>query len=381
MADDTETEGVSTHDWMLEQVVDDAPSLAVSAERPTGGGLSAEHTTDGVDHHDGRGARGEPPVQRGRDVRGARPHELDDLTAGESTSEECGPDINSAAKRAAVWLGSGVLLVAVLIVGAFVVFGGGPDPVAPPQHHALAPAVSAAPITTNPPVPQQDHVVPFTAHTDSCTPAGGSADQLAARSPQALTDTGTDSAWVCGRGPQESLLDGQVLHMQFICDPSRPGSACGYMLTSVSVTPGWVAKTPAGKDEWLQHRVVVRLQFNFFNGNQLVADPFFVDTHSIHGPVPAALPAKILASRVEVIILHTERPPAAPLPASTGPSRGADVTELAPPGGLVDSVSGPGTAQPAAPAPADPADGGTAGDPVDATFAMSQLQFFGHSPI
>ena len=151
------------------------------------------------------------------------------------------------------------------------------------------------------------------------------------------------------------------------------------MLNAVSVTPGWVAKTPGGKEEWLQHRVVTRLQFNFFNGNQLVADPFLVDTHSIHGPVPATLPAKILASRVDVIILHTERPPAAPLPTTTGPGRGPDVMGPAPPGGLADSVLGPSATEPATPPPADPA-GATDSDPVDATFAMSRMQFFGHSP-
>lgn len=152
------------------------------------------------------------------------------------------------------------------------------------------------------------------------------------------------------------------------------------MLNSVSVTPGWVAKTPGGRDEWLQHRVVTRLQFNFFNGSQLVADPFFVDTGSVHGPVTTALPGKVLASHVDVIILHTERPPAAPLPASTGPGRAPDVTELTPPSGLVDSVLGPATAAPGAPPPADPGSSSTASDPVDATFAISQLQFFGHSP-
>jgi hypothetical protein len=112
---------------------------------------------------------------------------------------------------------------------------------------------------------------------------------------------------VCGRGPQERLIDGQVLHAQFTCDPSRPESACSYMLNAVLVTPGWVAKAHGGKGEWLQHRVVTRLEFNFFNGSQLAADPFFVDTHSIHGPVPATLSGKILASRVDVIILHTGR--------------------------------------------------------------------------
>jgi hypothetical protein len=289
---------------------------------------------------------------------------LDD-PEGEDPSEESGPDINSGARRAALWLGAGVLAAAVLIVALFVVFGGGPDPVAPPQHRATASLVATAATTTNPAVPQQDRAVPFTARTDSCSPEGASTGPLAARSPQALTDTGSNSAWVCGRGPQESLLDRQILHVQFTCDPSRPTSACPYMLSSVSVTPGWVAKTPAGKDEWLQHRVVSRLQFNFFSGGQLVADPLFVDTGSVHGPVPATLPAKILASRVEVIILHTERPPAAPPTTIGGPD--PDVAGLGPPGG--------GPADPVA----DPVAGAT-GDPVDATFAMSQLQFFGHAP-
>lgn len=125
------------------------------------------------------------------------------------------------------------------------------------------------------------------------------------------------------------------------------------------------------------------LQFNFFNGNQLAADPFFLPTNSVHGPVTATLPTKVLASRVDVLILHTDRPPAAPLPTTTSPTPGAD-PGLQPPDGLLDSVLGPGTPAeqqgPSLDGPAaDPA-GNATRDPVDATFAMSQLQFFGHAP-
>lgn len=376
MADDTPAGGLSTQDWMVEQA-GDGPALIISEQRRTDDAGITDQTTAAVADQDRQDVLDEPPAQRDPDSRRERSHDLDG-PSGASPAAAAGPDINSGAKRTAVWLGSGVLLVAVLIVLAFVVFGGGPDPVAPPQHRMTAAAVAAAPTTTNLPVPQQDQAVAFAARTDSCTPDGGSTDQLAARSPQALIDTSADSAWVCGRGPQESLLDGQILHVQFTCGPSRPNSACSYMLNSVSVTAGWVAKTPGGKDEWLQHRVVTNLQFNFFNGNQLAADPFFLDTHSIHGPVPATLPAKILASRVDVIILHTDRPPAAPLPTTTGPTGGPVVTQQAP-NGLVDSVLGTGTLYPGTPPPAEPATG-TNSDPVDATFAMSQLQFFGHSP-
>jgi hypothetical protein len=380
MDDDASDGELSDRDWLLE-VVGEGPVLIVTGNPRTGDDESAGQPTEALDDHDRWGVLDRPRAGRNFDAGPMLPHELDD-PSGANADEGSGADINSGAKRTAVWLGSGVLAVAVLIVLALVVFGGGPGPVAPPQHHVTTPAVAAAPSTASLPVPHQDHAVSFTARTDSCTLEGGPADQLAARSPQALTDAGTDSAWVCSRGPQESLIDGQVLHVQFTCDPSRPSPACSYMLNAVSVTPGWVAKTPGGKEEWLQHRVVTRLQFNFFNGNQLVADPFFLDTHSIHGPVPAALPATILASRVDVIILHTERPPAAPLPTTTGPGRGPDVTGPAPPGGLGDLVVGPSATEPATPPPADPAAvGAVAGDPVDATFAMSQMQFFGHPPI
>jgi hypothetical protein len=256
-------------------------------------------------------------------------------------------DPNAAAKRVGWWLCAGAAVVAAVMVLAIAVFGGAPAPALGSQHRgsAAGPAISAVPTTGVAAAPPPDQAVPFNVATASCS-AGST-------SPQALTDTSTDSAWVCARGPQESPLDGQILHVNFTCAPSRPESSCSYMLSSVSVVPGWVAKTPAGKDHWLEHRVVTRLQLNFFNGNQLAADPFPLDTNSVHGPVTAALSTRVLASRVDVLILHTDRPPAAP------------------PSG-----------EPTAPAPFDTAeDDPPAGtDPVDATFAISQLQFFGHSP-
>lgn len=368
---------LSTQDWMREQLLDEESAPAAAAQpAPTTDVPDGQGLTDAgaADQHLSTAVR--------RAVEAAStapPHDLDrDAGAGERTDS----DVNRGAKRTAVWLGCGVAGLAVLIVVAFVCLGGGPDPVKPPQHHATTPAAAVAAVPTSAAaVPQQDQAVPFTPASDSCTPDGASGDQSAARSPLALTDTATDSAWVCGRGPQESRLDGQILHVQFTCDPSRPKSACSYMLNSLSVTPGWVAKTQGGKDEWLQHRVVTRLQFNFFNGNQLVDDPLQVDTHSVHGPVPVTLSRRILVSRVDVIILHTDRPPAGPLPRSSAPTPGPDSNAgEQPTNGLVDSLLGTAGPQPAAPPPADPGSGTAGSDPVDATFAMSQLQFFGHSP-
>ena len=257
-------------------------------------------------------------------------------------------DADAGAKRVGLWWCAGAVSVAVLMVVAFVVFGGGPDraPVGTHRSIVATPVVSAAPSTRALP-PPVDAEVPFTAATASCGPGS--------TSPQALADTSTDSAWVCARGTQESQVDGQVLHVSFAGGQARP--TCSYMVSSVSVTPGWLAKTVGGKDQWLAHRVVTRLQFNFFNGAALAADPFFVDTNSVHGPVTATLPGRVLASRVDVLVLHTDRPPATPLPAGDGTT----TTEIASPTETSDDPS-------------------TLSDPVDATFAMSQLQFFGHAP-
>lgn len=279
---------------------------------------------------------------------------------------------NAGAWRTAAWLGSGVVLVAVLIVVVFAVFGGGPTPTPVPLHASpVTPvAVSPAPSSANVPVPQHDVAIPFAAKTSSC-------DEQGSTSPQALTDASSDSAWVCNRGPQESRLDGQILHVKFTCSTSRPESNCSYMLNTVTLSPGWLAKTTGGKDHWLEHRVVTNLQLNFFNGDQLAADPLPVDTHSVHGMVTVTVPQKVLASRVDVIILHTAPPPATP-PAATDPNVPNGGQDPLNPGG---PVSGVGAApDPAGTDPAAPPDANPGSDPVDATFAMSQMQFFGHAP-
>lgn len=374
MADADFVDGPSAADWMFEQIAGEDPAPTVWAARNTGDG--GDQSSSRLDNRDGRDETDEPRVPRGDGLGDQCPHDLDNSV--DDTRVGPGDLLDAGAKRAAVWLGSAVVVTAVVIVLMFAVFGTRQDPVPPPVHRAPRPTMAAAPTTATLAAPQQDRAVSFTAQTDSCTPAGGSSDQSANRSPQALTDTGADSAWVCGRGPQESLVDGQILHIQFTCDAGRSASTCSYIINALSVTPGWVGKTAAGNGDWLGHRVVRRLQFNFFSGSQLAADPFFLDTQDVHGPVTAALPGHILASRVEVIVLHTERPPADPLPSSPVPAAGS--AAMTPPDTAVYPIPGPGPTDPITSPPVEPAAGVVGSDPVDATFAMSQMQFFGHAP-
>jgi hypothetical protein len=259
-------------------------------------------------------------------------------------------DVNAGAKKTAFVLGAGLALAVAVIVTALVSFNG---TAAAPVPRPAPVAASAAPVPiTAAPRPDQDQAVPYTASAN-CPPGSTSA--------QALADTG-DSAWVCVRGAQGAAVDGQVLRI----DLGR-----SYVLSAVSVTPGWVAKTPGGKDEWLQHRVVTRLQYIFNDVDNTI---FTQDAGNTHGPVITPLPKKVLASRVTVVILQTARPLASPLPRDgAAPDQAGFGDSMLGPDAAPLSPDGTATSEPVPLGEQDP-------DPADASFAMSALKFLGHEP-
>ena len=266
--------------------------------------------------------------------------------------ESDAPDINVGAKRTAVVLGAGMVCASAVIAAVLLTFRDTPPP--PPTTSAV-PVLAPTPATqtTSGTSLESDHVIPYTASANC--PAGST-------SAQALTDRTSDSAWVCVRGSQGATVDGQVLRINF---------TRSYVFSAVSVTPGWIAKTPGGKDEWLQHRVLSRLQYMFNDTEHTIVTQ---DTANTHGPVTTALPTRVMASAVTVVILQTARPPASPLPTGESDTIG--------PSGFGDSLLGPDGAPLSSDATTtDPrTSDGQEDDPVDATFAMSELKFLGHEP-
>ncbi len=269
------------------------------------------------------------------------------------TGDAPAADVDAGAKRTAAWLGVGVVVASAAIVAAFTLGAGGSQP--PPPGAAGSPrpaaAVSAAP-RTSAATTASDQAIPFTASAPGCKAGSTSA--------QSLSDTAGESAWVCVRGTPEDQADGQVLHIEFSCDAARPASTCSYLVNAVSVTPGWVAKTAGAQDDWSAHRVVSRMQYNFYNGNEL-AEILTQDTGNVHGPAAADLRHPVLASHVVVIILQTSRPPTSPLPTGQPQSGPFD--------------PGPGPSETTAPVSTS-----AISDPVDATFAVTAMQFVGHQP-
>ncbi|WP_273735440.1 hypothetical protein [Mycolicibacterium septicum] len=156
-------------------------------------------------------------------------------------------------------------------------------------------------------------------------------------------------------------------------------------VTAISITPGWIGTDNTGNDQWLSHRVLTRLQWILINGEDRT--PVLQDTNNIHGDALQAMPSSgndqgVLASRIEMIVLQTSRPPADAPPIATGSGGGASSS------GLIDTVlgaplgpSGPQTGS--GPegfdnTPFASVDGSS--DPVDNTFAVSAIKVLGHPP-
>ena len=156
-------------------------------------------------------------------------------------------------------------------------------------------------------------------------------------------------------------VDGQVINIDL-------GKT--YVVSANSITPGWIGQDSSGMSQWAQHRVVTRVQYLLINGEDVTM--VSQDTGNVHGE--AVQPVKrVLASKITMLVLQTSRPPAeAP---STSPA----------PGGLLDGVFPPDGQS--APPPSSPApvltmgSDATSSDPVDATFAISNLKIIGHEAI
>ena len=257
-----------------------------------------------------------------------------------------------------LWGFGGVVAAAVVaaLVGAVAFYSSdAPTPASPggslsePQAVAVAkPPTSPAPPTG----PGVDRPLPYTADAqNSCAEGSTPAQTMSGMDPH--------NAFVCVRGGG----DGQVITI----DLGRT-----YVLTAFSLTPGWVGQDASGVSQWSQHRVVTIVQWTFPDDPSI--PPVMQNTQNVHGE--AVQPIKrVLASRIQLLIRYTSRPPADPV-----------ATPTPNPGGGLTSVFGD-SAPPLAPQPAVPSDpamgpGSSDGsDPVDATFAISSLKIIGHEAV
>lgn len=161
-------------------------------------------------------------------------------------------------------------------------------------------------------------------------------------------------------------LDGQVIDF-YLGSREQPHS---YRVTGIVFEPGILTPDAQGRDQFSEHRVVSYVQANF---NDAGRTPLTKDTENVHGEVRIDVP-NLLASRITLIISHTCRPPKTP---PSGPGAAPSVQ-----GGVLAATLGGFAPPPDAPGPdASNNPCGQNNDPVDATFAISNLKIIGHEPL
>lgn len=296
-----------------------------------------------------QGAGGRPtPVDPSALAAPADPGGEDDARPDQATQ---------ASSRVRGWAGVLIGVTAVCsVVAAGIMLATSRDDPAPPKT-AQVPVLAVGQPTVEPtPAPGAgDDIIPYMATAEGCYEGS--------TSPGALQETDTESAWECvrGFGAAGGGTNGQLLKIKLGNEMTGPR---WYLVSTVEMTPGWVAKVQGGRDEWSQHRVPtrVRLVFNDSTDPQRPPTHWDIDTRGVRGPVPYTGAKPVLASEITMVVLETTRPPADDAPAedTATPTSTPQYPEL--------TTSEEPTEDPENP---------TA---VDATFAVSLLTIEGRLP-
>lgn len=239
------------------------------------------------------------------------------------------------------------------LVGAMIFYSHDSDP-GPPRVGSLSEPQAVAAAKPSPTAaavagPGVDRSLPYTADAQgSCAEGSTPAQTMSGMDPH--------NAFVCVRGGG----DGQVISI----DLGRT-----YVITAISLTPGWTGLDASGVSQWSQHRVCTIVQYSFPDDPSIPI--VSQNTENVHGE--AVKPIKhVLASRIRMLIRYTSRPPADPATTPHPPTPGAL------PGIFGDQEPAPTSSVPLG-GPARGSGDGT--DPVDATFAISSLKIIGHEAV
>ncbi|ULE31181.1 hypothetical protein [Mycobacterium sp. IDR2000157661] len=301
------------------------------------------------DEDDEYGSDGEPfddYADPDEDGQQGPPRDLVDVPLDSDEPDEPQRPRRFDGKVAMGFAAAGLVAVLVAIVGAVAVYGS-EKPDRPTAASVTDPGAAPPPRTATPkPVAAESTDRPLLYSADA-------AGSCAAGSTSAQTMAGSDphSAFVCVRGG----ADGQVIEI----DLSKT-----YMITAISLTPGWVGKDASGASQWEQYRVVTTVQYLFNDTDRTLVTQ---ETKNVHGE--AVQPIKrVLASKIKILIRQTSRPPAQPEPGTPPTPTPGGVNLPAPPLTL-------------APLPGSPLGGQPESDPVDAAFAIKRLKIIGHEPL
>ncbi|MGV0743888.1 hypothetical protein [Mycolicibacterium sp. XJ870] len=203
--------------------------------------------------------------------------------------------------------------IPLVVILSFLTPGGGEEQSATPASTTpvytvptitkAAPSVPAPPPSGSPDA--ADGPIAIKRADSRCT--AGSTDAMQA------FDVDLASAWLCV--PAYTTGEGTVLRVEF---------DNWYVVTGMSIVPGWNKVNADGSDEWLKHRTVSVVEYQFNDPDQTRLTQ---STLNVRDDVVTAVEPPVLASAMTVTIRETASP--------TGPV--ADVTSAPGIGGIIAS--------------------------------------------
>lgn len=108
--------------------------------------------------------------------------------------------------------------------------------------------------------------------------------------PMQAFDDAPNTAWVCVR---VYGIDGQVLTVHL----DHP-----YVITSMSIIPGWNKTNADGSDEWVKHRTVSTVKYTF---DDTTRSSFEQQTQDVRDEVITPITTPVLASTIQITVLKT----------------------------------------------------------------------------
>lgn len=177
----------------------------------------------------------------------------------------------------------------------------------PPYTVPTVTETSAAPSAT-PGTPGADGPIGVKGDPETRCTAGST------RTSQAF-DHNDDTAWMC---VPASGVPGTVLRVQF---------DDWYLVTGVSIVPGWNRLNPDNSDEWIKHMTAAVVEYQF---NDKDETRFTQPTMNYRGPVQTPIDPPVLASAMTITIQEFGKPTGAVPNTTTVPGKGATIASDTP---------------------------------------------------
>ena len=203
--------------------------------------------------------------------------------------------------------GAAVTLVAILALGGHDDAGSSASSPSSSPNFSVPTVTQSPAAPTNPPPNGTDSPIGIKRADSRCT--AGSTD------PKQAFDNDLNTAWMC---VPAYGVPGTVLRVEF---------DNWYVVTGVSIVPGWNRVNPDGSDEWVKHKTAATVEYQFNDPDET---RFTQKTNNIRDEVFTAVQPPVLASAMTITITEFGSPTGAVAAVTNSPGQGGIIASDTP---------------------------------------------------